>query len=440
MKTLYKLLLTVLALGQVHAQDKADYSFSLSQAIEHAVQSNYSAINASRDIEAAKQKKWETTTMGLPQINGNVGYQNNFKIATNVINFNGQQATLQFGQYNSMDAGLQLTQLIFDGSYLVGLESAKTYLKISENAKVKTSQEIRELTIKAYGDVLLAEESVAIVERNKVVLEKTLNDTKQIYKNGFIEEETVERLQITLAEVNSSLDYAKRMKIIATNMLKLLMGIELDQNIALTDKLDDLTAKNIDLVILSESFDVKNNIDYQIGKNLEESNRLLLKLERSKAMPSLGAQVNFGYNTFGSRFTMFDADQKWYNYSNVGVGLNVPIFSSFGRSSRTQQAKIALEQAKTKLVETEQRLKLQYQKAKSDYEYSVAQYDNSKNTLRLAERIENKQSVKFKEGLSTSFEFTEAQRQLYAAQQSFLQSMVEVVNKRAALEKITAKN
>ncbi len=83
---------------------------------------------------------------------------------------------------------------------------------------------------------------------------------------------------------------------------------------------------------------------------------------------------------------------------------------------------------------------MQYQKAKSDYEYSVAQYDNSKNTLRLAERIENKQSVKFKEGLSTSFEFTEAQRQLYAAQQSFLQSMVEVVNKRAALEKIVAKN
>lgn len=440
MKTLYKLLLTFLALSQGYAQDKANYSFSLSQAIEHAVQNNYTAVNASRDLEAAKQKKWETTTMGLPQLSGNVAYQNNFKIATNVINFNGQQATLQFGQYNSMDAGLKLSQLIFDGSYLVGLESAKTYLKISENAKVKTSQEIRELTTKAYGDVLLAEESVAIVERNKMVLEKTLNDTKQIYKNGFVEEETVERLQITLAEVNSSLDYAKRMKVIATNMLKLLMGIELDQNITLTDKLDDLTTKNIDLAILSNSFDVKNNIDYQIGKNLEESNRLLLKLERSKALPSLGAQVNFGYNTFSNRFTMFNADQKWFNYSNIGVGLNVPIFSSFGRSSRTQQAKIALDQAKTKLVETEQRLKLQYQKAKSDYEYSVAQYDNAKNTLRLAERIENKQSIKFKEGLSTSFEFTEAQRQLYAAQQSFLQSMVEVVNKRAALEKIVARN
>lgn len=440
MKNVYKLLLTILVFGQGYAQDKTNYSFSLSQAIEHAVQNNYTAINATRDLEAAKQKKWETTTMGLPQISGNVGYQNNFKIATNIINVGGQQTTLQFGQYNSMDASLKLTQLIFDGSYLVGLESAKTYLKISENAKVKTNQEIREITTKAYGDVLLAEESVTIVERNKSILEKTLNDTKQIYKNGFIEEETVERLQITLAEVNSSLDYAKRMKVIATNMLKLLMGIELDEYITLTDKLDDLTTKNIDLAILSDSFDVKNNIDYQIGKNLEESNRLLLKLEKSKALPSLGAQMNFGYNAFGSRFTMFNSDQKWYNYSNIGVGLNVPIFSSFGRNSRTEQAKIAFEQAKTKLVETEQRLKLQYQKAKSDYEYSVAQYDNAKNTLRLAERIENKQSVKFKEGLSTSFEFTEAQRQLYATQQSFLQSMVEVVNKRAALEKIVAKN
>jgi outer membrane protein len=435
------LIVLLLLQGQLFAQEiSTDKSFTLQEAITHAVKNNYNSINATRDIEAAKQKKWETTTMGLPQINGGVNYQNNFKIATNQINFNGQPATLQFGNYNTMDTSLGLSQLIFDGSYLVGLESAKTYLKISENAKIKTEQEIKELTTNAYGNVLLAEESIIIVERNKKILEKTLNDTRETYKNGFLEEEAVERIEITLASVNSTLDYATRMKTIASNMLKLLMGIELNEQIILTEKLDVLTTNNIDLAVLNQSFNAENNIDYQIGKNLQESKRLLLKLEKSKALPSLASRVNFGYNTFGSRFTMFNGDQKWYNYSNLGIELNVPIFSSFGRNSRTQQAKIALEQSKTQLLETEQTLKLQYQKAKSDYEYSVAQYNSAKSTLKLSERIENKQSIKFKEGLSTSFEFTEAQRQLYTAQQSYLQAMVDIINKRAALEKIINKN
>lgn len=434
------ILLTFFVLGEANAQDKTNYSFSLSQAIDYAIKNNYSAKNASKDLEIAKQKKWETTTMGLPQISGSVNYLNNLKLQTNIIDFGGTPVALTFGTFNNMDAKLTLNQLIFDGSYIVGLQSAKTYLKISENAIKKTEQEIREITTNTYGNVLLAEESIKIIEKNKTILEKTLNDTKQIYKNGFVEEESVERLQITLSQVNSSLDYAKRMQIVATNMLKLLLGIELDENITLTEKLEDLTSKNIDLAVLSNEFKVENNIDYQIGKNIEESNRLLLKLEKSKALPSLGAQANFGYNTFGNQFTMFDSNQQWFNYSNIGIGLNVPIFSSFGRSSRTQQAAIALEKSKIKLTETEQRLKLEYQKSKSDYEYSVAQYENSKNNLRLAERIENKQAVKFKEGLSTSFEFTEAQRQLYTAQQSFLQSMIDVINRRAAIEKLTQKN
>ena len=120
----------------------------------------------------------------------------------------------------------------------------------------------------------------------------------------------------------------------------------------------------------------------------------------------------------------------------MGVGLNVPVFSSLGRSSRTQQAKIALEQAKTSVTETEQKLKLQFAKAKSDYEFSIEQLGTSKNNLNLAERIESKNQIKFKEGLAGSFDLSEAQRQLYSAQQSYLQAMLDVINKRATLEKL----
>ncbi|WP_298140116.1 TolC family protein [Flavobacterium sp.] len=442
-----KIILTLLLFASIlQAQEqKESYSFSLKQAIEHAIQNNYSVINANRDIEAAKQKKWETTTIGLPQINGAVGYVNNFELQKSLIPaeiFGGTPGTFQevaFGTKHSMNASATLSQLIFDGSYLVGLQSAKTYLKISENAKVKTAQEIKEIVVNSYGNVLLADESILILQKNKGILEKTLSDTKEIYKNGLIEEENVEQLQITLSSINSSLENVKRQKTIANDMLKLILGINLENQLSLTDKLENLTLSNLDLAVLREEFNVTNNIDYQIGQNLQTSKELLLKLEKSKALPSLGAAVNFGYNAFGNEFQFFTSNQKWLNYSNLGINLNVPIFSSFGRSSRTQQAKIALEQSKTQLTETEQKLRLQFEKSKSDYEFSLEQLSTSKSNLNLAERIENKNQIKFTEGLSSSFDLTKAQEQLYSAQQNYLQAMLDVINKRASLEKLLNK-
>jgi outer membrane protein TolC len=263
-----------------------------------------------------------------------------------------------------------------------------------------------------------------------------LADTKEIFKNGLIEEENVEQLQITLASLTSSLENVKRQKRIAVDVLKLLLGIDLMEELVLIDQLNTLTQNNIDLVLLKKEFEAKNTIDYQIGKNIEKSKELLLKLEKSKALPSLAAQFNFGYNSFANQFDLANGSQKWNNFSNVGVGLNVPLFSSLGRSSRTQQAKIALEQAKTSVTETEQKLKLQFAKAKSDYEFSIEQLATSKNNLNLAERIESKNQIKFKEGLAGSFDLSEAQRQLYSAQQSYLQAMLDVINKRATLEKL----
>jgi outer membrane protein len=427
-------------------QTKQSYSFSLNEAVTHALTNNYSAINAGRDIETAKQKKRETTAMGLPQINAGLDYGNNLEYtkqgATGGGSFGGDPGdvvTIAFGTKHSMNARATLSQLIFDGSYVVALQASKTYLKFFENAKQKSNIEIKEMVTNSYGNVLLTEESIAILEKNKTILEKTLFDTKETFKNGLIEEENVEQLQITLAAINSSLSNTKRLKEIAYKMLKINLGIEINDDLKLTDKLDTLTKNNLDLALSQSEFNINDNIDYQMGLNYQDQKRLELKLEKSKALPSLGANVNFGYNAFENEFNFASKDQKWNNYSNLGVSLNVPIFSSFGRSARKQQAKIAYDQAKTKLTETEQKLKLQYENAKSQYEFSIEQYGTSKSNLNLAERIEKKQQTKFTEGLSTSFEFSEAQRQLYAAQQNYLQSMVDVINNKATLEKIINK-
>jgi len=439
--------LLLACLGMQAQETKKSYSFSLQQAIEHGLQYNYTAKNSSLDIEAAKKKKWETTASGLPQINAGLDYANNFKLQTQALTGNAfdpdgdpnQITTLAFGTKHSMVARTTLSQLIFDGSYIVALQASKTYLQYYESSKKKTDLEVREMIIKSYGNVLLAEENIIILEKNKSTLEKTLFDTEQTFKNGLIEEENVEQLKITLSSINSSLNYTKRLKDISYNMLKINLGIELEEELSLTDKLENLTNSNLDMALTGSSFEIKNSIDYALSTNFVEQRTLEMKLEKSKFLPSLSANLNFGYNAFGNQFEFFTSNQKWFNYSNLGVGLNVPIFSSFGKNAKVQQTKIALEQAQTQLTETEQRLKLQYQNAKSDYEYSVEQYFSSKENLSLAERIEKKQQVKFTEGLSTSFEFTDAQRQLYSAQQSYLQSMVDVISRKAELEKAIGK-
>ena len=437
------LIFTIAASAQTN--DKKKYSFSIQQAIDFALKNNYKAINSGRDIETSKQKKWETTAMGLPQLNGRVDFLHNFKLqqqgvsgnAFNPLGNPNDVSTIAFGTKNTMIGTATLSQLIFDGSYIVALQASKAYLQFFENAKLKTDNDIKELIINNYGNVLLSQESIKILESNKKVLEKNYLEINQIYKNGLGEQESVEQIAITLETVKSSLNNVTRLREISLKMLKINLGVAIDDELQLTDNLDNLSTTNLETALSAAEFNVENNIEYQIASSIVTQKRLLLKLEKSKALPSLGAALNFGYNSFANQFNFLSANQPWNNFSNVGVSLNIPLFSSGGLKAKVQQAKIAFEQSQTQQKEAEQMLKLGYEKAKSDFDFSIEQYATAKSNLYLAEKIERKQQIKFKEGLSTSFEFSEAQRQLYATQQTYLQSMVDIINKKAALEKLT---
>ena len=451
-QTILITLLLIATLIQAQENPKQSLSLSLQEAINYGIKNNSAAINAGRDIEIAKQKKRETTAMGLPQINAGVDYLFNIKIQKTVIPADAFPSidpnapppgpddffVTEFGTKQNLGTRATLSQLIFDGSYIVALRASKTYLQYFQNYKQKTDNDVRQMIIDSYGNVLLAEESIVILEKNKTILDKTLSDTRETFKNGLIEEENVEQLQITQSSVNSSLNNARRLRDIAHNMLKINLGLKINDDLTLTDKLDSLTNDTLGSEMANSEFNLENNIDFKIGQNFVDQRKFELQLERSKALPSLSSALNYGTNAFADKkFTFFQRDHRWFDYSNVGVSLNVPIFSSFARSARKQQAAIAYDQAKTLLTDAEQKLRLQFANAKSQYEFSVEEYANAKSNLALAERIERKQQTKFTEGLSSSFDFAEAQRQLYAAQQNYLQSMVNVINRRAELEKIT---
>ncbi|UOY08581.1 TolC family protein [Muricauda sp. SCSIO 64092] len=445
MRTIIKLSILLLFWSVPLSAQETKTSFSLDEAIAYALEHNYQSINASRDLVDAQKQKWETIASGLPQIDGSVSYQNQIK--QQVVQLPGEIAgqppgtffETPLGQPQQVTATGTLRQQIFDGSYIVGVQATKAFVQFSKNNKEKTDLDVTRSVVEAYGNVLLAQESVAIFEKNTATLEKNLYETKKIFENGLGDEESVDQLQITLSSVDNQLKNARRLEKITLQMLNLMMGIPLDNPTQLTENLDALTQRKIDYGLLDTQLVMEENIDYKTVFNLNEQRFFELKLAKSRALPTLNAFINYGGNSFSDQFNFLSQGQQWFGFSTFGVDLNIPIFSSLGRSASTQRAKIAYEKAKTQLTETQEQVRLQLENAKSDYILAIEEYQTSKDNLELAERIENKNQIKYSEGLATSFELRQAQTQLYDTQQEYLQSMVDVINRKTDLEIILNK-
>jgi len=277
---------------------------------------------------------------------------------------------------------------------------------------------------------------VAILKKNKATLDENLYETQKIFENGLGDEESVEQLQITLSSIDNQLKNAIRLEEITLQMLNLVMGLPISNHTILAENLDNLAQKQIDLQLLEPDLNVENNVDYKLALNLNQQRFYEMKLAKSRALPTLNAFINYGSSAFSDSFTFFNGEQQWFESSVMGFDLNIPIFSSLGRSASTQRAKIALEKAHTQLIEAEETIRVQLDQAQNDYLLAIEQYNTAKENLRLSERIEKKNQVKYFEGLATSFDLRQAQTQLYAVQQEYLQSMVDVINRKTALETI----
>ncbi|MGM0390305.1 MAG: TolC family protein [Bacteroidota bacterium] len=418
------------------------YSFSLQQAVEFGLKNNYSSRISSKEIEKSLKQKWEIIAQGLPQISGNVDYQNQLKQPVTLLPAElagGEPGTfipVRFGTQQNLSGTATWNQLIFDPSYIVGIQSVKTLLSISKNAKTKTDQEVKLAIINAYGNVLLSQESVDILKKNIKTLDKNYRDTQKIFENGLAEEEDVEQLEITLLGLKNNLSRSERMQDISFEMLNLTLGLPVETDVTLTENLDGLAMEYFDLGLLAREIPLEENIDFRIAENQAESARIFVRLEQAKALPTLTSFVNYGFQGFSEEFTFFKDSQEYFTQSILGVSLNIPIFSSGLRGAKTQQKKIEYEQALLQLEETKNKIQLEINSAKSDYEFSLENYQTQKRNLELSERIENKNQIKFFEGLASSFELSEAQRQLYAAQQELLQSMLNVITNKVALENL----
>lgn len=437
-----KLFIALCGSWLIAAAQEIPSQLSLEEALAYAYAHNNQMINAAQDVRDAYAQKWVTIASGLPQIDGGIDYQNQLKRPVSLLPgefFGGEPGTfipVTFGQKQQVSATATLKQQIFNGSYLVGLQAIKTFIEISSLSEVKTKIEVQKAVVNAYTNVLAAQESERIIADNIRQLKATAEETQKMWAQGMVEEEALEQIQITLANLENQGRNSSRIVAISRQMLHLLLGVALDQSIALTDDLSKLAAQEL-LEPVDEAFTAEKNIDYRLGVNFQEQKRLELKLQKSYALPSLNTFVNYNSIAFADTFAFTQSQQQWFDSSILGVNINMPIFSSLGNTAKTKRAKIAYLKAQNNLTLTQKQVLLQWEQAHSAWSLAVDNYHTSGQNLKLAERIEQKNQIKFKEGIASGFELREAQLQLYSAQSAYLQAMLDLINAKTALETLS---
>lgn len=417
---------------------------SLEEAQEYALEHSYQSQNAMQDVYYAQKKIWETTAIGLPQIDASASYDYNIQnpatpIPAQFIDPNAPEGDVflaTFGTKQNMGAALSASQLIFDGSYIVGLQSARTYATISELAKEKTDVLVKEAVTNAYAGVLVADRTHEIILRNISNIEDNVREINAMYENGLTEEQDVMQLKLTLSSLKNMENRNARMMKINLEMLKFALGMDINQPVELTNTIEEILMQSYQVSSLEEALDLEEHIDYKISENQVKSDELLLKYEKTKYMPNLSAFFNAGYNSYSEVFDFFQfQDEKWVPMATVGLKLNIPIFSSFQRNARVDMARIDLQKSKTDQEQLVQNLFLELHKAQDAYAYSIDNYKTTKGNMELAESIENKENIKYKEGISTSLDLANAQRQLYQTQEDFLNAILLVVQSKLSLDK-----
>jgi outer membrane protein len=429
--------------GNAHAQQTQ--AFSLQQAVDYALKHNYMILNSLADVDIARNRVREITSLGFPQVQGEANIQNFINIPTQVIPANAfnpmadpnELVPVRFGTNYNAAASINASQLIFDGSYIVGLQSSKTYLQLSRLQLGKAENDIRAEVTRSYYTVLIALENIKILRNNLQNAENLLKETEETYKAGFVEESDVDQLNILTLNLKNAISRGERQRDLAEKLLKFQMGIEIDKAIELTEKTDRIIAE-IDIEKLSEGkdYNVEEHVELRLAKTNSDFMKLNLRNERFKYLPSLNAFISHSENAFRNDFNFF-TNRPWYPATVWGVSLRVPVFDSGIKHFRIKQANFEYEKSITMQKMAEQSLKLQVQNSGADLVSAFERLNAEKQNLVFAEKIQNKTMIKYKEGLASSLELNQAQNQFLSTQGNYINSVFEVLNAKIQFEKAT---
>jgi outer membrane protein len=416
--------------------------FSVEQAVDYALENNYQIINAGKDVESARFRVKESTALGLPQVNATIGYNDNIERPVMIIpDFNDPTKTqeLQFGTKYDASVGASLSQLVFSGEYLVGLQAARKYLEKSNADYFKNKVEVKQLVSDSYYSALSAAEGIRIIDSTLVVTKNLADETRQVFLVGFAEDIDVDQLDLLVSDLEASALYLKNQMIISHAYLKFYLGLSNTDSVVLTDNMESIISERHSSDILANPFNVNQNIDFRSLQKQKELSLLQVKLEKAAYMPSISANINYQTQAQRDELDFFNKKGVWYGSSVLGVSMQIPVFSSGERRSKVKQAQIAYSQVEVLEMQLESQLNLQYDAASNEYMNAYRVFENKQKNRKTAEKIYNKTTQKYVEGMATSLDILNTHNQFLTSENEYINSALMLLKKGEELEKILAK-
>jgi len=449
---------TILIIGllvlSLSMQAQEAESFTLKEAIAYSQTKSNVVRTADLDIMRAKAEVQEYTSVGIPKLSAQVEYNYFIHLPTQLIPNDAFSFELpppfpplpepepgysetQFGTRNNLTFSLNLNTLVVDGSYFVGLKASKGLLEMTRRQAELSKYDIKHTVVKAYLTVLIAEENKKVIENNIKNLGTMKTETQAFFDNGLVEQLDVERLELSISNLEIELSALNRQVELAYNVLKFQMNYPLDQTIELSDALSDL-------IVLPESEDLDGDIN--TGQRLETDilkqtihlNELNTKRFNLGYMPTL--QAFAVHQQVLQRDNLFDGNSPgFFPTTIVGLQLNVPIFDGLDKAAKIKKSRIDVEKFKLQLQDLERGIELEVKNTRAAYKNAQMRLENQDKNLALAQKILNTTRIKYKEGVGSSMEMTQAEQELYRTQANRMNALYELVVAKADLDKALGK-
>ncbi len=427
--------------GREPSQSPDTMRISLQQAVDYAVEHSITMKTAKKDLEIAARRIREITASGLPQVDGSAGYQYFFEIPTSLVPAEffggepGEFAEIQFGTEQTVNISATVSQMIFDGSYIVGLRAARIFRDLAMQNKERSELDVRNQVSETYFLTLLTRDNISIVRQNLENIRQSLAETEKIMEAGFTDPINVDQLRLSVSNMRNNLTKLERQYELSLNLLKFQIGIDIDRVIEPADSLHTLFEKIMLEADPDEEFSYKDHIDYLIMRSRRDMDFMALRREQSLSLPRLTASFTYQEMAMRNDFNFTDMSKPWFPSSFVAVNLSIPIFSSGLRSSRIQQARLELSKTEMKTSQVSESLRMQITEARLQFRTTMEQYITERENMELAERILKRTTIMHKEGMASSMELTQANDQMLATRANYYNAMFDFITARNNLEK-----
>jgi len=430
MKNIFFVLFLVLNINSLKSQT---LKLTLEESVNLAIENNEILKNSYLEEKISKAISKEYLSIGLPQINFDGGVKYNHEVQKSLIDISrfmpgvpeGTEQEVQFGQTYDGRMDLFLNQMIFNGSYFVGLSAAKELVNLSEKLTERDIIDINESVQKAYYTVLNTKKRIELVDINISRLTSLLKQTQKLFENGFVEKLDVDRIRVSYNNLKSEKIKADRLYQLSKEVFNFQIGLPVGTEIQLVGELtEDLVSS---FIYSLEDFDYSKRIEYSILQTDKNLKFYDLKNNRSQYLPQVYANYNYGYNTSSSDYNVFFDSNRWKSFGTLGFKIIVPIFDGFLKRSKINQSKYKIEQVENQMLFLERSINLQVNQSILRYENTKETIYVSKQNLDLAEDVYRATELKFKEGVGSNLELIDSNNSLKIAQNQYYNSLYESV-------------